>query len=115
MHHGPTQCHRTLPHSTARLLPCCMLMLRFTQQTSLIEHSQGGALALMLAPFHPQQASLIGHSQGETLALMLLSQRPEYNDKVNINIGLGPVVYAKYATSDTLAAIGKAANVGTGS
>ena len=44
---------------------------------------------------------------------MLLSHRPEYNDKVSVNIGLAPVVYAKYITSDTLVPICKAANVGS--
>ena len=55
----------------------------------------------------------MGHSQGGTLALMLLSHRPEYNNKVSVNIGLAPVVYAKYITSDTLVPICKAANVGS--
>jgi pimeloyl-ACP methyl ester carboxylesterase len=41
------------------------------------------------------QISLVGHSQGGTLALMLLSRRAEYNDKINVNIGLAPVIYVK--------------------
>ena len=54
----------------------------------------------------------MGHSQGGTLVLMLLSRQPQYNDKVSVNIGLGPVVYVKYITSDTMVAFCKAANVG---
>ena len=56
--------------------------------------------------------ALVGHSQGGTLVLMLLSRQPQYNDKVSVNIGLGPVVYVKYITSDTMVAFCKAANVG---
>jgi pimeloyl-ACP methyl ester carboxylesterase len=42
------------------------------------------------------QVGFIGHSQGCTLPLMLLSERPEYNDKFNLIMMLGPVTYAQY-------------------
>lgn len=35
----------------------------------------------------------IGHSQAVTSLLVLLSTKPEYNDKVNLNIALAPVAY----------------------
>ncbi|XP_033218448.1 lipase 3-like [Belonocnema kinseyi] len=37
----------------------------------------------------------IGHSMGTTISFVLLSVRPEYNDKINLNICLSPIAYWK--------------------
>lgn len=38
----------------------------------------------------------IGHSQGVSCFFVMVSERPEYNDKVQLMVGLGPVVYANH-------------------
>lgn len=42
---------------------------------------------------------LLAFSQGFTTSLVLLSLRPEYNDKVNILVGYGPVANTTYISS----------------
>ncbi|GBF95229.1 lipase [Raphidocelis subcapitata] len=37
--------------------------------------------------------TVVGHSQGCTLPLMLMSERPEYNQKINLLMMLGPVTF----------------------
>ncbi|XP_069681186.1 lipase 3-like [Periplaneta americana] len=36
----------------------------------------------------------VGHSMGTTLFYIMMSQRPEYNEKITVMIGLGPIAYA---------------------
>ncbi|GAX72868.1 hypothetical protein CEUSTIGMA_g323.t1 [Chlamydomonas eustigma] len=57
-----------------------------------------------------KKVAIVGHSQGGTLPLMLLSRHPEYNERVNINIGLAAVVFVKYMTSPTMVAFSQAAS-----
>ncbi|XP_077528662.1 lipase member M-like isoform X2 [Haemaphysalis longicornis] len=45
------------------------------------------------------KVGLLGTSQGFTNALVFLSMRPEYNDKVNILMGYGPVANLTHFTS----------------
>ncbi|XP_031783242.1 lipase 3-like [Nasonia vitripennis] len=40
-----------------------------------------------------KKVSYIGYSVGTTLGFMLLSEKPEYNDKINIAIHIAPVAY----------------------
>ncbi|KAG8201347.1 hypothetical protein JTE90_016824 [Oedothorax gibbosus] len=46
-----------------------------------------------------KQLSYIGHSQGTTTAFAMLSQKPEYNQKINIFIALAPVTTVGHMTS----------------
>lgn len=39
----------------------------------------------------------LGHSRGCAMAVILTSSRPEYNSKINLFLGLAPVIYSKYA------------------
>ncbi|KAJ8922519.1 hypothetical protein NQ315_007549 [Exocentrus adspersus] len=40
-----------------------------------------------------EKLSYVGHSQGTTQFFALASQQPDYNDKVNVMMALGPAVY----------------------
>lgn len=42
-----------------------------------------------------EKISYIGHSQGTTQFFAMTSELPEYNDKVNLMMALGPAVYCK--------------------
>lgn len=35
----------------------------------------------------------VGHSQGTTVYFVMASERPEYNDKIELSINLGPTVF----------------------
>lgn len=39
----------------------------------------------------------LGHSRGVAMAAILTSSRPEYNSKINLFLGVAPVIYSKYA------------------
>ncbi|EEB09974.1 Lipase 1 precursor, putative [Pediculus humanus corporis] len=39
----------------------------------------------------------VGHSRGVAMAVILLSSQPEYNSKINLFVGIAPVIYSKEA------------------
>ncbi|KAK6637680.1 hypothetical protein RUM44_008102 [Polyplax serrata] len=43
------------------------------------------------------QMTYLGHSRGVAMAMILLSSRPEYNSKINLLLGVAPVIYSKKA------------------
>lgn len=43
------------------------------------------------------QVSLVGHSMGSTMQLVLLSNRPEYNSKVNVVLAFAPVAIVTHS------------------
>lgn len=54
----------------------------------------------------------IGHSQGATTMFALLSSKPEYNDKISIFAGLGPVTFFKHTTCLPYVAASNGFNLG---
>lgn len=38
----------------------------------------------------------VGYCQGTTLSYILCSEKPEYNEKIAVNVGLAPVAFAKH-------------------
>lgn len=44
-----------------------------------------------------QKVNYIGYSQGTTSLLVLLSERPEYNDKINVASFMAPIGYLYHA------------------
>lgn len=41
----------------------------------------------------------VAHSQGTTSFFVMTSERPEYNDKIKLMVGLAPVAYANHMKS----------------
>ena len=59
----------------------------------------------------PFQVSMIGHSQGGTLLLMLLARHPDFGVHVDAVVTLAPCVHIKYMQSLLLVPFCKVANV----
>lgn len=53
----------------------------------------------ILAKTGEKKLQYIGHSQGTTSFFVMASERPEYNDKIEIMHGLGPTAYLSQAES----------------
>lgn len=49
-----------------------------------------------LAVSGAKKLGFVGHSQGCTLAYMLLAAKASYNDKINVVVHVGPVVFIEY-------------------
>ena len=52
------------------------------------------------------RVSLVGHSMGGTVELVLLSKRPEYNDKVNVAVTFAPVAIFTHPLPGLITTIG---------
>ncbi|XP_017770544.1 PREDICTED: gastric triacylglycerol lipase-like [Nicrophorus vespilloides] len=48
------------------------------------------------------QVQYIGHMQGSTSFYVLASEKPEYNQKIEKMVSLGPVAFMKYSTNEML-------------
>lgn len=48
---------------------------------------------VVLEKTNQKKLSFIGYSMGTTLSYMLLSEKPEYNDKMNVVISIAPIAY----------------------
>lgn len=54
-------------------------------------HDASSAIDHILRTTGQERVSLIGHSMGTTLSLVLLSMKPEYNAKVSTMLSFAPI------------------------
>lgn len=52
-----------------------------------------------------RKLQFIGHSQGSTAFLVMTSDKPEYNDKIELMHGLGPVAFLSHVISPAIRVI----------
>ncbi|KAL1453822.1 hypothetical protein WDU94_010134, partial [Cyamophila willieti] len=45
------------------------------------------------------KVTYIGHSMGTTMFYVMVSMRPEYNEKILVQLSLAPIAYLSHATS----------------
>lgn len=53
----------------------------------------------ILAMTRQPKLSYIGHSMGTTMFYVLLSEKPEYNEKVRVMIGMAPIAFINHVKS----------------
>lgn len=56
----------------------------------------------ILAMTHQAKLSYIGHSMGTTMFWVLLSERPEYNDKIQMMIAMAPIAFINHVKSPVI-------------
>lgn len=59
----------------------------------------------VLATTEQTQLQYIGHSQGTTAAFVMTSERPEYNDKIQMMHALAPIAYLSHVISPPIRVI----------
>lgn len=68
-------------------------------------HDVPAQLDYVLATTGRKRLFYVGHSQGFLSSLVTLSEKPEYNEKIQLLIGLAPAVYLKHAQSPFIGTI----------
>uniref|UniRef100_A0A8D8Z601 Lipase n=1 Tax=Cacopsylla melanoneura TaxID=428564 RepID=A0A8D8Z601_9HEMI len=56
----------------------------------------------ILAMTGQPKLSYIGHSMGTTMFYVLLSEKPEYNDKITVMIGMAPIAFINHVKSPVI-------------
>ncbi|CAL1287331.1 unnamed protein product [Larinioides sclopetarius] len=77
----------------------------------MAEYDAPSMIDLVLNVTGKKNLTYIGHSQGSTIAFALLSQKPEYNEKINMLIALAPAAFVGHTTSPIRYLIPFTANV----